>query len=72
MVGRRKWDDPEVLMECDILLGPDGDKAREYVMKKRQKLLKKFHKAFVNLESIERSVQSLVRILSFLKGRKRR
>jgi len=56
LVGRRRWDDPEVLMERDILLGPDVDKAREYVMKKRQKLLKKFRKAFVNLESIEHSV----------------
>lgn len=33
-LGRRWWDDPKVLLERDILLGPDHDKATEYVAQK--------------------------------------
>jgi len=55
LLGRRKWNDPEVLLERDILLGADDNKANQYIAEKRRKLLSKFHKAFAKLEAIERS-----------------
>jgi hypothetical protein len=54
LIGRRRWDDPEVLIERNILLGPYDAIAFAYVQSKRQKTLKKFQKAFTKLESIER------------------
>jgi hypothetical protein len=55
LLGRRRWDDPEVLLERDILLGPDHARAKQYVTEKRRKLLSKFLKAFAKLEPIERA-----------------
>jgi hypothetical protein len=55
LLGRRKWDDPEVLMERNILLGPDDARAKQYVDEKRQKLLAKYRKAFAKLDPIERA-----------------
>jgi hypothetical protein len=54
LIGRRKWDDPEVLSERNILLGPNDQFALAFVNEKREKLVKKFLKAFYKLESIER------------------
>jgi len=53
LIARRRWDDPEVLAERDILFGPDDQLALAYVQTKRQKMLNKFCKAFVKLERIE-------------------
>jgi hypothetical protein len=55
LLGRRRWDDPEVLLERDILLGPDHAAAKQYVEQKRRKLLSRFRKAFAKLEPIERA-----------------
>jgi hypothetical protein len=55
LLGRRRWDDPEVLADRDVLLGPDDDAAKRYVEQKRNKLLAKFRKAFAKLEPIERA-----------------
>ncbi len=55
LLARRRWDDPEVVLERNILLGPDHDLALNYVEEKRKKMVKKFRKAFSKLESVERA-----------------
>jgi hypothetical protein len=58
LIGRRKWDDPEVLSQRDILLGPDHHLALTFVKQNREKMVKKFLKVFNKLESIERNAFS--------------
>jgi len=36
LIGRRKWDDPEVLSERNILLGPNDQFALAFVNQKRE------------------------------------
>ena len=55
LLARRRWDVPEVILERNILLGPDDDLALNYVQEKRKKMVKKFRKAFSKLESVERA-----------------
>ena len=56
LVARRRWDDPEVLSERDILFGPDHEKAGAYVRQTREELVRKYRKAFGKLEGLERRV----------------
>ena len=46
MVGARRWDDPRVLEERDILLGPDAEAAWRRVVEIRARLVEEFLKAW--------------------------
>src|SRR5438552_135102 len=46
-------DNPKILLECDILLGPDNGRPKVYVMQKSKKLLSNVRQAFSKLENIE-------------------
>jgi len=48
LVGRRKWTDPEVLQEKDILLGPDANAAAKYVQEVRARLVSQYQLAFAS------------------------
>ena len=54
LVGRRKWTDPEVIGERDILLGNDDDAALALVEDIRGRMVRKIIKAFASLIKIER------------------
>ncbi len=56
LVARRRWDDPEVLAERDILFGPNEQMAKAYVRRTREKLVRKYRKAFGKLEDLERKI----------------
>ncbi|KAH0563233.1 hypothetical protein GP486_002201 [Trichoglossum hirsutum] len=53
MVGARRWDDPQVLAERDILLGPDAEVACAQVRKIRQRLVNEYKKAFQFMREAE-------------------
>ncbi|KAI9770494.1 MAG: hypothetical protein M1839_003175 [Geoglossum umbratile] len=53
LVGRRKWTDPQVLQERDILLGDNNKAAHSYVSWVRAEMVKRFKEAFEQLEVIE-------------------
>ena len=42
MVARRRWDDPEVLAEHDILFGFNEEITNAYVTQTRENLVKKY------------------------------
>jgi len=46
MVGARRWDDPRVLEERNILLGPDAEAAWRRVVEIRARLVEEFLKAW--------------------------
>jgi hypothetical protein len=54
LIGRRKWTDPQVVEERDILLGSDWAKARDYVSMVRNKMLARYAETFRQLEEVER------------------
>ena len=54
LVGRRRWTDPEVIAERNILLGDDDEKSWAYVNKVRGKLVQVYRAAYAKLEKIER------------------
>ena len=54
LIARRKWIDPEVLSERNILFGSDHQASLRYVQETRRKLLQNAREAFSKLESIER------------------
>ncbi|KAH0542465.1 hypothetical protein FGG08_003136 [Glutinoglossum americanum] len=53
LVGRRKWTDPQVIRELDILLGDDDAAAHAYVGRVRAKMMKQYEEAFEQLEITE-------------------
>jgi hypothetical protein len=53
LVGRRKWTDPEVLRERNILLGQDAPAAARYVMEVRTRLVSQYRAAFLSMVQIE-------------------
>jgi hypothetical protein len=53
LVGRRKWNDPQVLLERNIVLGDDDDRARAFVKEVRKKLVNRYLELFQVLESVE-------------------
>ena len=55
LVGRRKWSDPQVIQERNILLGDDDHKASAYVAAVRSRMLTKYNEAFQALEPMERA-----------------
>jgi hypothetical protein len=56
LIGRRRWTDPEVLEERDIVLGPDNELAMMYIQDMRLKAVEIFCSCFPNMERIERRV----------------
>ena len=56
LIGRRNWNDIEVFMERDIILGEDDAAALEYISQIREKLLASYLQAASKLEKIERFV----------------
>ena len=55
LIGRRSWDDPEVLLERDILLGTDVQASYDYVRHTRKELVKNFKASFLKMRTIEKS-----------------
>jgi hypothetical protein len=55
LIGRRKWNDPQVLQERDIVLGNDDDRALAFVNQVRKKLVNRYIDYFTALESVERA-----------------
>ncbi|KAI9766365.1 MAG: hypothetical protein M1840_006629 [Geoglossum simile] len=55
MVGARRWDDPRVLEERDILLGPDAEAAWKRVLDIRARLVEEFLKAWPFVKMAEMS-----------------
>ena len=56
LIGHRRWDDSEVLLERNIVLGSDDDTALNYITLARTKLLQNFFTTAQKMESIERQV----------------
>jgi hypothetical protein len=56
LIGRRRWTDPEVLEERDIVLGPDNELAMRYIQDMRLKAVDIFCSCFPKMECIERRV----------------
>ncbi len=53
LVGRRKWTDPQVIRERNILLGNDDTAARAHVDRVRAKMIERYEEAFEQLEVTE-------------------
>lgn len=53
LLGRRKYDDPEVILDIQRLLGPDDAVAADFVTKARQSLLANYRIAFQKLVELE-------------------
>ena len=55
LIGRRSWEDPEVLLERDILLGDNAQASHDYVRRTRKELIKNFKTSFQKMVTIEKS-----------------
>lgn len=55
LIGRRSWEDPEVLLQRDILLGANAQASHDYVRRTRKELVKNFKTSFHKMVSIEQS-----------------
>ncbi|KAI9760825.1 MAG: hypothetical protein M4579_001455 [Chaenotheca gracillima] len=55
LVGIRRWDDPMVLHERNILLGPDDEAAHAYVQDSRRRLLRRYEFCWQQLQLIEQA-----------------
>ena len=53
LVGRRKWTDPEVVRERDLVLGPDGEAALAYVREVRGRLTEQLEVGFGSMVRTE-------------------
>jgi hypothetical protein len=54
LVGRRKWTDPEVKRERNVLLGADARAAAEYVWGVRSRMVEQYRVAFQSMVRTER------------------
>jgi len=54
LIGRRKWIDPEVLRERDILLDPDDIRVNKYVEEVRDRMVEAYISYFVVMVELER------------------
>jgi hypothetical protein len=54
LIGRRRWTDPEVIEERNVLLGSDDAAALRYIHEVRRRLMQDFVADFVKLERYER------------------
>jgi len=55
LIGRRSWEDQEVLLERDILLGDNAQASHDYVRRTRKELIKNFKTSFQKMVTIEKS-----------------
>jgi hypothetical protein len=55
LIGRRRWDDPQVLRERDIVLGDDDQAASDYMQKTYALLIKNFKLGFIEMVEQEKS-----------------
>ena len=46
LIGQRKWTSPAVVNECEILLGSDEEKSKEFVKKVRQRMTDEWERHF--------------------------
>jgi hypothetical protein len=53
LIGRRKWDDPMVIYEANLVLGTDDNAALQYVHETRQKLVHNYIRCVENMRQIE-------------------
>ena len=53
LVGRRRWTDPEVTYERDILLGPDHDKANILLSTIRDRIYRALLRAYSQIQALE-------------------
>ena len=53
LIGRRSYEDPEVLMERDILLGDDPEAAQHYISHTRTQLVANFKSSYAKMVAIE-------------------
>ena len=53
LIGRRKWIDPMVIMEANIVLGKDDIAAMNYINQTRQKLVENYLRSVANMRTIE-------------------
>ena len=53
LIGRRKWNDPMVMYEANIILGDDNEAAWKYVHETRQKLVNNYIPCVQNMRMIE-------------------
>ena len=54
LVGRRRWDSPQVLTQLRVLFGSDNAAAKELVSTIQQNILKAYEEAWEELKAIER------------------
>lgn len=57
LVGRRRWDDPEVVIERDLLLGDNGDggaAARAWLQEVRRRMRAEFERCWEIVKRVER------------------
>ena len=53
LIGRRKWNNPIVIMEAHIVLGEDDVAAMDYVNRTRRKLVENYLKSVASMRAIE-------------------
>jgi len=53
LIGRRSYEDPEVLMEGDIILGVDPAAAQQYISHTRNNLVANFKSSYAKMVAIE-------------------
>ena len=54
LIGRRSWEDPEVLHERDILLGSDTNATQNYIRNTWKKLVANFKSSFIKMVDVEK------------------
>jgi len=54
LIGRRSWEDPEVLYERDVLLGSDPKASQTYIRNTRKKLVANFKSSFIKMVDVEK------------------
>jgi hypothetical protein len=56
LIGQQMWDDPQVQLERNIVLGSDPDLAWKYIAETREKLVQNYKTAFLQFERLERAM----------------
>ena len=54
LIGRRSWEDPEVLSERDVLLGPDVKASQTYIRNTQKKLVSNFKSSYAKMVEAEK------------------
>jgi hypothetical protein len=54
LIGRRSWEDPEVLYERDIILGDNAKAAQDFIRQTRAELVKNFKRAYKRMVEVEK------------------